>query len=179
MPFTPLHMGPGLFMKAVAGRHFSVLAFGIAQVAMDIEPLIGMMRGSAVLHGATHTYVAAILMALLVAILAPPICRPVLRRWNRELSYHKLDWLIAPESLAPVPVVIGAFIGTLSHVALDSLMHADIRPLAPWSSSNVLLQMSPGVSLDVLCVAAGAVGVVGWLAAGLLRRRAGRADGKN
>lgn len=56
MPFTPFHMGAGLALKAVAGRHFSVLTFGIAQVAMDIEPLVGMLRGAAVLHGPTHTY---------------------------------------------------------------------------------------------------------------------------
>ena len=46
MPFTPFHMGAGLALKAVAGRHFSVLTFGIAQVAMDIEPLVGMLRDS-------------------------------------------------------------------------------------------------------------------------------------
>ncbi len=59
MPFTPFHMGPGLLVKAVAGRHFSILTFGIAQVAMDIEPLMGLMRGATVLHGPTHTYPAA------------------------------------------------------------------------------------------------------------------------
>lgn len=59
MPFTPFHMGAGLALKAVAGRHFSVLTFGIAQVAMDIEPLVGMLRGAAVLHGPTHTYLGA------------------------------------------------------------------------------------------------------------------------
>ncbi|MCB1770876.1 MAG: hypothetical protein KDJ31_14465 [Candidatus Competibacteraceae bacterium] len=42
MPFTPLHRGPGLAIKALAGRRFSLLTFGIAQVAMDIEPLIGL-----------------------------------------------------------------------------------------------------------------------------------------
>ena len=51
MPFTPFHMGAGLALKAMAGRHFSVLTFGMAQVAMDIEPLVGMLRGAAVLHG--------------------------------------------------------------------------------------------------------------------------------
>jgi hypothetical protein len=38
MPFTPLHMGPGLAIKALAGHRFSILTFGIAQVAMDVEP---------------------------------------------------------------------------------------------------------------------------------------------
>ena len=51
MPFTLLHMGPGLAVKGFGGRYFSVLVFGIAQVAMDIEPLIGIIRDADVLHG--------------------------------------------------------------------------------------------------------------------------------
>ena len=70
MPFTPFHMGAGLALKAMAGRHFSVLTFGMAQVAMDIEPLVGMLRGAALLHGPTHTYLGAVPIALATAALA-------------------------------------------------------------------------------------------------------------
>jgi hypothetical protein len=71
MPFTPFHMGPGLAIKAFGGRYFSVLVFAIAQVAMDIEPLIGMIRGSDVLHGWSHSYVGATAIGVLVMLLAP------------------------------------------------------------------------------------------------------------
>ena len=80
MPFTPFRMGPGLAIKAAGGRYFSVLAFGIAQVAMDIEPLSGMIRGADVLHGWSHSYVGATAIGLLVLLLAPPLCRPILPR---------------------------------------------------------------------------------------------------
>lgn len=33
MPFMHLHMGTGLAIKALAGRRFSLLTFGIAQIA--------------------------------------------------------------------------------------------------------------------------------------------------
>ena len=46
MPFTPRHLGPGFAIKALAGRHFSLLTFGVAQVTMDIEPLVGLIRGA-------------------------------------------------------------------------------------------------------------------------------------
>ena len=59
MPFTPFHMGPGLAIKAVSGRYLSLMVFGFSQVAMDIEPLVRMIRGDAVLHGFTHTYLGA------------------------------------------------------------------------------------------------------------------------
>jgi biotin transporter BioY len=69
MPATPLHMGAGLAIKALAGRHFSVLAFGVAQVAMDIEPLVGIISGADVLHGPTHTYLGAFVIAVVVTAL--------------------------------------------------------------------------------------------------------------
>lgn len=164
MPFTPLHMGPGLAIKALAGRRFSVLTFGIAQVAMDIEPLVGLVRGSSILHGPTHTYVAALVIAAVVAVLSPSICRPILRRWNRELSFLGVPWLMEPDSFAPAPVILGAFAGTISHVVLDSIMHSDMSPLSPWSDANALQGV---VTIEVLhrfCVFSGLLGVAGWLA---------------
>jgi hypothetical protein len=162
VPFTPLHMGPGLAIKALAGGRFSVLTFGIAQVAIDIEPLVGLIRGSSVLHGPTHTYLAALIIAIVVATVSPPLCRLILRRWNRELSFHGLGWLVEPESFAPRPVIAGAFVGTLSHVILDSIMHSDISPLAPWSDANALLGLISIGSLHQFCIFAGLFGVVGW-----------------
>lgn len=178
MPFTPLHMGPGLAIKAIAGHRFSVLTFGIAQVAMDIEPLVGLLRGADVLHGPTHTYLAALVIAVVVAAVSPPICRPILRRWNRELFFHRLSWLVEPELSTPVPVVVGALAGTISHVMLDSVMHSDISPLAPWSDANALLGLISIGTLHQFCIFAGLFGVVGWLAVAWHKQRARVGRGK-
>ena len=40
MPFTPLHMGPGIAVKAVLQGSFSLMVFGWAQIVMDIQPLV-------------------------------------------------------------------------------------------------------------------------------------------
>lgn len=155
-------MGPGLAIKALAGRRFSVLTFGIAQVAMDIEPLVGLVRGSSVLHGPTHNYLAAVAIAVVVAFVSLTVGRPILRRWNQELSFYGLAWLVEAESLAPAPVLTGAFVGTLSHVILDSVMHSDIAPLAPWSDANALLGFVSVSALYQFCVLTGLLGAVGW-----------------
>ena len=173
MPFTPLHMGPGLAIKALVGRRFSVLAFGIAQVAMDIEPLVGLIRDADVLHGPTHTYVAALVIAVAVILLAPPVSRPILSRWNRELSMHRLSWLVELESTSLVPVVVGALAGTISHVMLDSIMHSDISPLMPWSESNALFGLISIEALHQVCIVAGVCGVLVWFSIGWLMQRAG------
>lgn len=166
MPFTPFHMGPGLALKAVAGERFCLLAFGVAQVAMDLEPLVGILSGSDVLHGTSHTYLAAIPIGLAAAVITPILCRPLLRRWNDLLRNYRLPRLAGADSFAKSALVFGALAGTLSHVALDSLMHHDIRPLAPLSEANGLLG---AVSLDTLhfaCVAAGVAGFVVWAVRG-------------
>lgn len=172
MPFTPLHMGPGLAIKALAGRHLSVLSFGIAQIAMDIEPLVGLMRGARVLHGPTHNYPAALAIAVVVAFIAPTICRPILRRWNEELAFYRLPWLVEAGSISPLPAITGAFAGTLSHVLLDSLMHADISPLAPWSDSNALLGVVSVSALYQFCLLTGLLGGLGCIYRAWRERRA-------
>jgi hypothetical protein len=166
-------MGPGLAIKALGGRRFSVLSFGIAQVAMDIEPLVGLVRGSNVLHGPTHNYLAALAIAVVVAFISPTICRPVLRRWNSELTFYRLAWLVEAESFAPAPVVAGAFAGTLSHVILDSIMHADISPLAPWSDTNALRGCVSVSALYQFCVLAGLLGALGWVYRAWRKQRLG------
>lgn len=173
MPFTSLHMGPGLAIKALFGRRFSVMAFGVAQVAMDIEPLVGMVRGADVLHGPTHTYLTALVIAAIVAVISPVICRPILRQWNRELSFYRVNWLIERESFSPISVVAGAFAGTVSHVILDSVMHSDITPFSPWSATNGLYGYVSIAGLHQFCIFAGVFGVIGWLLMAWLKRHLG------
>ena len=170
MPVTPFHLGPGMALKSVTGRWFSFLAFGFAQVAMDIEPGIGMLREAPTLHGWTHTYAGATLIGAIVFALARPFGTPILRWWNAELRRNRLDRLAGADAIAPMAAAAGAFIGTYSHVLLDSFMHADMRPFAPFSDANGLLGMVPVIPLYIGCALAGALGAAAWIAIGMRRR---------
>ena len=55
-------------------------------------------------------------------------------------------------------VAFGAFIGTYSHVLLDSLMHADMHPFVPFSDRNPLLGAVFLNTLHGFCLLAGIVG---------------------
>ena len=57
-------------------------------------------------------------------------------------------------------MALGAIAGTYSHVVLDSLMHADMRPFAPFSDANPLLGAVFLNTLHGFCLLAGLVGVV-------------------
>jgi membrane-bound metal-dependent hydrolase YbcI (DUF457 family) len=55
---------------------------------------------------------------------------------------------------------VGAFAGTWSHVVLDSVMHDDIAPFAPFSDANPLLHLVSLATLHWTCAGAGAVALV-------------------
>ena len=172
MPFTPFHMGAALLVKPAAQKHLSLITFGVAQIAMDIEPFIGMLRNSEVLHGPTHTVLGAMVIGAFVALLSPSICRPILRRYNQEVKTYKLGWLSEPLEPTRLAIWSGALFGTLSHIVLDSFMHGDIRPFAPFSDANPLFNVISHDGVYQLCVVLGAAGLMAWLLTKWLRRHA-------
>lgn len=174
MPFTPFHMGAGLLAKSGAEHRISLVSFSIAQVVMDIEPGIGMLRDSAVLHGWTHTVAGALVIAALVTAISPWFIRPVVARWNAEATHYRLPWLLVSEPVRRSSVAAGAVFGTLSHVALDALIHADMHPLAPVAAGNPLLGMVEHDSVYAGCAVAAITGSLLWA----VRRWLGR-DGRS
>ena len=155
-------MGAALIVKPALNRRFSVITFGIAQVAMDIEPGIRMATGIDVLHGPTHTILGALAIAFLVTLIAPSICNLVLTKWNKEMTFYARPWLVSPGLVSKTAVITGAFFGTFSHVALDSLMHLDIHPLSPFSQANPLTGLITHDGVYQACTIAGAVGILVW-----------------
>src|SRR5262249_39080508 len=121
VPFTPFHMGPGLALKAVTGRCFSLMVFGVSQIAIDIEPLVRIVRGDALLHGFTHTYLGATVIAIISVGIGRPICQFLLNSWTPDPHVPFLDWLRGQEAISWPAAVTGAFVGTYSHVFLDSI----------------------------------------------------------
>ncbi len=143
MPFTPIHFGFGALGKAVAPRHFSFQAFVVSQVLIDIEPGFGLLTGAAVLHGTTHTLPGA--LAIAGATLGS------FALWQRFASkrYFSLG-----HGISHLRVGASALIGTMSHIALDSMMHADM-PLS--RTLGVTLHNLAGAGPEMLCQGAAAL----------------------
>ena len=172
MPFTPFHIGPGLAVKAVSGRYFSLMVFGFSQIAIDIEPVVRIIRGDAVIHGFTHTYLGATLVGIISFVVGRPICQFLLKSWTPDPGSPFLSWLRGQELISWPAAVAGAFVGTYSHVFLDSIMHPDMRPLAPLSNANGLLQSISVGALHTLCALSGVFGALLLFAVFLVRRDA-------
>ena len=64
------------------------------------------------------------------------------------------------DKIALPALITAAFMGTCSHVFLDSMMHGDLLPFYPWDRSNSLLDIVSYGQLYLFCVLAGIIGIV-------------------
>lgn len=152
MPITPLHMGPGLLIKAPLRGHFSLLVFGWTQLVMDIQPLLVLLSGKEELHGITHSYLGALVLTGIAALTGRPLATYGLKILGRN-DLLPLSWLVT---------LCSATIGAFSHVLLDSLMHADLAPFAPFSAANALRGLVAYDLLNLLCLGSGVLGLALW-----------------
>lgn len=152
MPFTAFHFGPGAVFHAAAPKQVSFLAFCAANVLIDVESLYFMVTQQFPVHRFFHTYIGASVIVLsTLALFAGAL---------KLASLAPLPNTFGWKQLTIRTIVIGAALGGYSHIALDSLMHSDIRPFAPLSEANPLLHAMPLGILHWSCLAAGAVGLI-------------------
>ena len=167
MPFTPYHLGPGLLAKAVLRDRFSFMVFGGAQVLMDIEVLVRIYRDDAVLHGASHTFLGAFVIACIAGAIGRPISLFVLRLF--EVPHVTFGWGVSFAT---------AFIATFSHIALDAVIHVHMTPFTPLTQSNPLLGLVTGAQLHQFCIVTGVLGAAILAVAALRRAIQGSAKGR-
>lgn len=153
MPFTPFHMGPGILIKSALQGSFSLMVFGWTQIIMDIQPLIVLLSGEGHLHGFTHTYIGAVLIAVFSALTGKYLSEFGLRMLSISTAQNpiKIAWWVA---------VLSAFVGSFSHVFLDSIMHADVEPFFPLTLDNPFKGLISVASLHQFCLYSGLVGAI-------------------
>jgi len=151
MPFTPIHMGPGILIKSLLQGSFSLMVFGWTQIVMDIQPLIVLISGEGHLHGFTHTYIGAILIAIFAGLTGKYLSEfglKIMKISENENSISIVWWV----------VFLSAFIGSFSHVLLDSIMHSDVEPFFPFTLDNQFLELISVSMLHKVCLYSGLVG---------------------
>ncbi len=131
------------------------MAFCAINVLIDVESLYNLLNHHSRIHTFFHTYVGATLAAIATVLVFMPLrwlaCK--LHRWP------VLSWRV----LSVSSVLVGALLGAWTHVILDSIMHADITPLAPFSQSNALYRIISLRSLHLACLIAGGAALIWWM----------------
>ncbi|MFV1985079.1 MAG: metal-dependent hydrolase [Thiohalomonadales bacterium] len=153
MPFTPFHMGPGILIKALLQGSFSLMVFGWSQIIMDIQPLFVLLTGEGHLHGFSHTYIGATLLAIFSALSGKYLSELglMLVGISKKSNPIKITWWVAYGS---------SFIGTYTHVVLDSIMHSDVKAFYPLTQTNNMLGLISVGALHQFCLYSAMVGAV-------------------
>ncbi len=163
MPFTPFHMGPGILIKSLLQGGFSLMVFGWSQIVMDIQPLVVLITGEGHLHGFSHTYVGASLLAFFSCLTGKYLSELGLKMLKMDLSFPIcISWPVS---------FLSAFIGCFSHVMLDSIMHSDVEPFYPFSLNNEILGIVSVSTLHKLCLYSGLLGAALFYGVGFFKRK--------
>lgn len=160
MPFTPFHMGPGIIIKALFQGFFSLIIFGWAQILMDLQPLFAIITSVGKLHGFSHTYIGATLIAFISAFTGKWIYGMVMVFIKKDFTEYQKKLFDVPKKLTTGVCIISALLGTYSHVILDSIMHGDVEPFYPVNLENNLHLVLSIENLYKLCLYTGIVGTV-------------------
>lgn len=162
MPFTPFHFGPGILLKSVLRKRFSLIVFCLTQIIIDIQPLVVMLSGKGRVHGFTHTYIGATLIAILSGTIGKYLFEWVVRNISLTKKFKiEISWKIA---------FLSSFIGAYSHIVLDSIMHSDIEPFAPFVLTNSLFRLVSIESLYIFCFYCGVFGAIIYIFSELILR---------
>jgi membrane-bound metal-dependent hydrolase YbcI (DUF457 family) len=130
MPFTPFHFGPSATIALPLKRHIDVPAFLLANVAIDIEPLLVLTLSLRYpLHGYAHTFLGATVVCTVMAI-GLHHCRRFLVSFTRIF--------IPGYDTTKRKLIVSSVLGGWFHVLLDSMIYHDIRPLYPLSVNPFL-----------------------------------------
>jgi len=133
----------------------SFIAFVAANCITDVESIYNVLRGNFPVHRFLHTFVGAALVGAMTMALF------MFMRWlvRKAPLPNWFEW----QQLTLAPVIVGALLGSFSHIVLDGIMHADMHPFAPWSDANPFLHAVSLSTLHWACIVTGVAGVLIWL----------------
>jgi len=118
MPFTPFHLGPGLFLGVLLYRYLDLGTVLAASMAVDLRTVLvffGVLDGP--LHGDLHTFALAPVMGVAAGAAlykAGERLRPVYEAFRLEASDSWNQYALAGVA------------GSWLHVLLDSFLYADM-----------------------------------------------------
>ena len=127
---------------------------------MDIQPILVIITGKGNLHGFSHTYIGATIIAVISAWSGKWIYSLIMKFINRDFTEYQKKLFDVPKKLTTTVCITSAIIGTYSHILLDSIMHADVEPFYPVYTHNNLHLIISIIELYKLCIYTGFIGLL-------------------
>ena len=130
MPFTPFHIGPGLFIGILLHSYVDFVSILISSVAVDAEPfLIIMLRLNTPLHGFFHTYLGGTIITVLTAVGIYLV---------RGLLNKLLEWFRIQQESSFKRIFYSSLFGVYLHLLLDSFLYGEMNPFYPLTGNPLL-----------------------------------------
>src|SRR4051812_13593940 len=149
MPAPPAHLGPGLLLKSLAPRRFSLAAFTLVQIVIDLESVYAVVRGDGD-HPVLHTILGGMAAGVVVAAVVV---------WSGRAWGHRARWLAGVES-AWGPALWGGVVGGVVHVLLDALVREKRHPFAPFAQGDPFHGWVGLGLVNLVCYVLGALGLL-------------------
>jgi len=143
MPLTPFHFGPSATVAIPLYNKIDVFVFVLANVVIDIEPLIVMTNKLHYpLHGYAHTLIGAIILGSVWGIIAWIFRAPI--------KTIVQDVFRFPFKPSKGKMILSGILGACFHVLLDSPLYSDIKPFYP-STYNPMFGLIGHSLMYILC----------------------------
>lgn len=121
MPVILLHIGiPGL-LALYRPKRFEMFCAILGSMVVDLNFFLIFFGYQ--IHGVLHNYFAAVVLAAFTVLLVLILDRP-LSNLKKLVKYT--------EKTNPSAMFVAAFLGTFSHVFLDSFLYPEMYPLFPY-----------------------------------------------
>ncbi len=149
MPFTPFHFGPALLTGVLLFPFIDLVAIMVSSVILDIEPfLVLFLRLQAPLHGLSHTYLVATIVAILTAGVLWLLRTPI-----TDIA----SMFGVTQEPSKQGIFLACLFGTYSHVLMDSFIYAEMNPFFP-IVGNPFLGLVAVAVIYQFCLYSGIVG---------------------
>ena len=168
MPFTPFHFGPHACAGLPFGRRIDLPVFLMANVAVDVEPLLVMTLGlDYPTHGYAHTLLFGAGVGVVVALFAWPF---------RGVVGEVMKALRLPYDGRIRSMVLSGVLGVWLHVLFDAMLYADVHTFFP-IMANPLRGIISSEGVHQVCRVCFPVAVLLYVGLALFRSRRKRGAG--
>jgi hypothetical protein len=125
MPFTPFHLGFGLFLYSVL-FFLDPIALLLGTIIIDIEPIVYLLFNVGSLHGIFHSMLGVFVFLLPTTL----ISWGVHKLFKLERYLGKFNWIIA---------IVSSCLGLFSHVFFDSIIYPEMMLFYPFTKETGFL----------------------------------------
>jgi hypothetical protein len=143
-------------------RWFSWVAFAVANVLIDIEVLFYLYSRDPSFHRHCHSLPIATGLGVVAGLLTFFASRRFSKMFPARWRSSPL-WIPSREPRLLWVCLLSGIVGGVSHVMLDSIIHADILPFWPLSNTGGLFRAFRESTVYLGCLAAGLLGLAIWL----------------